>query len=299
METPNGLLIVDKPAGFTSHDVVAKLRGVLGTRRIGHGGTLDPMATGVLVVLVGPATRAAEYAAAQRKEYIAALRFGQESDTQDSTGRVLSTGPDTVTRADYDRSVTALTGEILQLPPMYSALKVGGKKLVDLARQGQQVERQPRPVTIHEIETLFFDGHEARLRIVCSKGTYVRTLCHDLGHLAGTCAVMTALRRTRSGAFTLQQAQTLDAIETRAARGDKPDLLPVDGLFAHLPAAEVDEDGWRRAQNGAFIAPAHLSAPLPPEGELMRVYHQGQFRFLGRSGRLDKGGRALFVHKNF
>ena len=180
----NGILIIDKPTDWTSHDVVAKLRGILHEKRIGHAGTLDPMATGVLPVFVGRATRAVEFAAEREKEYLAGLRLGQVTDTQDVTGSTLSTAPVSVTREDVEKILAQFRGDIQQIPPMYSAIKKEGKKLYELARRGQEVERQPRPITIYELELLDqLSPTDYTLRVKCSKGTYVRTLCHDIGRI--------------------------------------------------------------------------------------------------------------------
>ena len=180
---PNGIVIVDKPAGWTSHDVVAKLRGVFHEKRIGHGGTLDPMATGVLPVFVGRATRAVEFFESSEKEYVAGLRLGMTTDTEDTTGTALSESPVAVTAEQVERAVADLCGEQLQTPPMYSAVKVGGKKLYELARAGKTAERRPRAITI--FETLGGEGAEYTFRVRCSKGTYVRSLCRDLGQALG------------------------------------------------------------------------------------------------------------------
>ena len=195
----NGILIVDKPAGWTSHDVVAKLRGLLGEKRIGHGGTLDPMATGVLPVFVGRATRAVEFMENAGKEYEALLRPGLETDTQDTTGRVLRETPVKLTAAELEAVLPAFCGEIEQLPPMYSAIKVQGKKLYEYARKGQEAERKPRRVTIERLELLGERKGDFLLRVACSKGTYIRTLCADIGEKLGCGAAMAGLRRTRAG----------------------------------------------------------------------------------------------------
>ena len=181
----NGIIIVDKPSGWTSQDVAAKLRGVFHERRIGHGGTLDPMATGVLPVFVGRATRAAEFMESAQKEYIAGLRLGMTTNTQDTSGETLQTAPVCVTRQELEAALKQFTGPIEQIPPMYSAIKIGGKKLYELARKGQEIERKPRPVTIYALELLDGDGADWTIRVRCSKGTYVRTLCHDIGAALG------------------------------------------------------------------------------------------------------------------
>ena len=231
---PNGIIIIDKPAGWTSMDVCAKLRGILGERRIGHAGTLDPMATGVLPVFVGSATRAVEFAEKGDKEYLAGLRLGLVTNTQDTTGEVLEKYPVSVTRPELTALLERFTGDILQIPPMYSAIKRNGKKLYELARQGVEVERAPRPVTIHELELLGWPdaGEDFSLRVRCSKGTYIRTLCHDIGQALGCGGCMSSLRRTMAAGFTLDQAVTLKQVQERGAAA----LMPADSLFARYPA---------------------------------------------------------------
>ena len=209
----NGILIIDKPQDWTSQDVCAKLRGVFHEKRIGHAGTLDPMATGVLPVFVGRATRAVEFASEGEKEYLAGLRLGTVTDTQDVTGTVLETRPVSVGREDLEAALEYFRGDIQQVPPMYSAIKIRGKKLYELARRGREVERPPRPITIFSLtaeeqlsETDFL------LRVRCSKGTYVRTLCHDVGQRLGCGGTMFSLRRTMAAGFSLDQARTLEAV---------------------------------------------------------------------------------------
>ena len=298
----NGVLIVNKPRDFTSFDVVAKLRGILHERRIGHGGTLDPMATGVLPIFVGGATRAADMAAAQEKEYIADFALGYATDTQDSTGTQTARSDKQVLQRDVQAAVDAMQGEQQQLPPMYSAVKVGGKRLYELARKGVEIERTPRPITVHEAELLAFDApsQTGKLRILCSKGTYVRTLIHDLGETLGTHAVMTALQRTKSGQYTLAQSLTLDDIQA-AADSDRLEelLLPTDSLFLAYPAVTIDDYGYQRAQNGAFISPEHVTDMPTQAGTLCRVYYAGAFWMLGRVDTLERGGLALFYEKRF
>lgn len=189
----NGILLVDKPAGWTSHDVVAKLRGVLGERRMGHSGTLDPMATGLLVVFAGRATRAVSFSENHTKCYEAHLRLGLTTDTQDTTGTVLSRAERAVSRAELEAVLPQFRGDILQVPPMYSALKVDGKKLYEIARRGGEVARKARPVTIEELTVLGEADGDYILRVRCSKGTYIRTLCHDIGAALGCGGVMSAL----------------------------------------------------------------------------------------------------------
>ena len=227
-----GILLIDKPSGWTSSDVVAKLRGVLRERRIGHSGTLDPMATGLLVVFVGRATRAVEFAESQEKRYRAGLRLGLETDTQDITGHPVGGEKRDVSVEELEKALASFRGEIEQIPPMYSAIKVKGQKLYEIARRGGEVERQPRRITIHELALLGRDGEDFLLDVRCSKGTYVRTLCHDIGRTLGCGGCMSSLRRTRAGAFRLEDAHTLDEVQ-KAADAGQPEslLLPVDTLF--------------------------------------------------------------------
>ena len=240
---PDGILIIDKPAGWTSMDVCAKLRGALREKRVGHGGTLDPMATGVLPVFVGQATKAVEYAENTQKEYVGGLRLGLVTDTQDITGNVLETRPVTVTASDVEAALSHFTGELEQIPPMYSAVKIRGKKLYELARKGKEVERPPRRVTIDQLELLErVSETDYRFRCLCSKGTYVRTLCHDIGAALGCGGTLYDLRRTRAAGFTLADAVTLEtALESGAAA-----LRPVDTLFQAYPALRTPSPGVER-----------------------------------------------------
>ena len=218
----NGVLLVNKPAGWTSHDVVAKLRGVLQIRKIGHAGTLDPMSTGVLVLLIGTATKQASQYEADDKAYIAGLRLGYRSDTYDVTGEQTGVGA-TVTRAALESALAGFRGDIMQVPPMYSAVKVQGKKLYEYARKGREVEREPRRVVIKRLElteTAPDSGQDWNLLIECSKGTYVRSLCNDIGDALGVGGVMSSLVRTRSGTFTLDECHTLEEIIENAKDGD-------------------------------------------------------------------------------
>ncbi|MCI9644006.1 MAG: tRNA pseudouridine(55) synthase TruB [Oscillibacter sp.] len=240
---PNGILIIDKPAGWTSMDVCAKVRGILREKRVGHGGTLDPMATGVLPVFVGRATRGVEFAEKGWKEYAAGLRLGVSTDTQDVTGTVLETRPVTAGREDVEAALAAFRGDIQQVPPMYSAVKIQGKKLYELARRGKEVERKPRPVTIRELELLEAEsGTDYRLRCLCSKGTYIRTLCHDIGQRLGCGGTLYSLRRTMAAGFTLAEAVTLEEVQDRG----EALLQPLDGLFAQYPALTVRSPGQEK-----------------------------------------------------
>ena len=269
----NGIVIVDKPAGWTSQDVTARLRRVFQTRRIGHGGTLDPMATGVLPVFVGRATRGVEFFEHAEKTYEAVLRLGIATDTEDITGTVLEEKPVCVTGEQLEAVLEQFRGPILQVPPMYSALKINGQKLVDLARKGREVERQPRPITIHRLECLEFSGQTARLLVRCSKGTYIRTLCKDIGEALGCGGCMAALCRVQAGEYTIAEAvplQTLLETENPEAY-----LRGVDTMFRDLPALTLTPNQEKRCRCGNSFS---LSAP---EGKY-RVYSQsGEFLMLG------------------
>ncbi|MCD7947498.1 MAG: tRNA pseudouridine(55) synthase TruB [Oscillospiraceae bacterium] len=274
----NGMLVIDKPEGWTSHDVVAKCRRLLAERRIGHAGTLDPMATGVLPIFVGRATRAVEFAAAEGKEYLAGLRLGLTTDTQDTTGQVLTQTEADVTRETLEGALAAFRGDIMQVPPMYSALKRDGRKLYELARAGKAVERTARPVTISALEIVAQTAPDTyTLRVACSKGTYVRTLCHDIGQALGCGGVMCMLRRTKAAGFTLEQAVALPALEKLAAQGEAQNLLlPVDTYFGRHPAVTVGGQALKQARNGAAFSCA------VPDG-LWRVYgDDGEFLLLGK-----------------
>ena len=274
----NGILVIDKSAGWTSQDVTAKLRGVLHERRVGHGGTLDPMATGVLPVFIGRATRAAEFLESAEKEYIAGLRLGTVTDTQDTSGNVLETHPVTAAREEVQAALRQFLGPIEQIPPMYSAVKMNGQKLYELARKGKEVERKPRSITIHELELLEGEGTEYTLRVRCSKGTYVRTLCHDLGRALGCGGCMSSLRRTRAGSFTLSQAVTMQQVLDFAAEHDPQQLLmPVDAIFAEHPPLIVTMGQAGKLKNGAQIRDWQFKPST------YRVYAEdGEFLLLGR-----------------
>ena len=272
----NGILIIDKPQDWTSMDVCAKLRGALGERRIGHAGTLDPMATGVLPVFVGRATRAVEFAGEGDKEYLAGLRLGTVTDTQDVTGRILEEHPVQVTRSALEEALAPFRGEIQQLPPMYSAIKINGKKLYELARKGREVERKPRTITIHSLEV---EGQESAtdfyLRVRCSKGTYVRTLCHDIGRALGCGGTMFSLRRTMACGFTLEDALPLEQV--LHAPDPTALLLGVDVYFAGRPILILEPPAEKKVRNGMTI-------PLPdvPEGEYRVYSREREFLALSR-----------------
>ena len=297
-----GILIVDKPADWTSQDVAAKLRGVFHERRVGHGGTLDPMATGVLPVFLGRATRAVPFFESAEKEYVAGVRFGLVTDTQDTTGNVLAEAPVDVTESQLRQALSSFEGGYDQVPPMYSAIQKDGVRLYDLARKGKEVERESRFIALPLLELLSFDPPRGKLRVRCSKGTYIRTLCHDLGQRLGCGGAMSALTRVQAGDFSLEDALTLGEVEQLVKEGTlQQHILPVDRLFASLPAVTLTEEGAKRARNGAHAAQKHLlSGAIPPVDSLCRVYTpEGEFLMTGKGGLLDMGPPAIFCHKIF
>ena len=269
----NGIILVDKPQGWTSHDVVAKLRGIYQQRRIGHSGTLDPMATGVLAVFLGRGTRAVELCENDEKEYVAELLLGTVTNTQDITGEVLEQHPVEVSRQQLEAVLEQFLGPQQQIPPMYSAVKIGGKKLYELARKGQSVERKPRSIVIHELELCDFDGKTARIRVVCSKGTYIRTLCHDIGAKLSVGGCMKELLRTKVGRFELSESLTLDELqklkeEDRLAEA----VLPVEEVFKELPEIRSDtEELDKLLKNGNPFRSRAVKAVKG--GDMFRVYH--------------------------
>ena len=265
----DGIVIVDKPQDWTSQDVVSKLRGVLKTRRIGHGGTLDPMATGVLPVFVGRATRGVEFFEHAEKTYETLLRLGMTTDTEDITGTVLKEQDAFVTGEMVEAVLTRFRGQIQQIPPMYSAIKVNGQKLYDLARKGKEVEREPRTITIHELTLLGMEAEGIRLRVRCSKGTYIRTLCKDIGEALGCGGCMAELRRVTAGEYTIEKAVPLRTLIESEDPGAY--LLPVDSMFAAYPAVELTAKQEKCCRNGVAFT-------CDLESGTYRVYDQkGEF----------------------
>jgi tRNA pseudouridine55 synthase len=260
----NGTLVIDKPAGITSHDVVARVRRIIGERRVGHTGTLDPFATGLLVILVGKATRLMQFISGVEKEYEALVRFGYATDTGDVTGQRLDVrgqGPQSLRAEDIEAAMTSLRGDITQVPPMYSAKKVKGEKLYELARRGEQIERQPVKVTIYEFEALNVNGRllgvredatiDLKVRVICSAGTYVRTLAEDLGARLGVGAHLATLRRTRAGRFGIESAITLERLaELSDANSISDVMISLDTTVGHLPGVVMNESDVRRVTNG-------------------------------------------------
>ena len=270
----NGIVIVDKPQGWTSQDVTARLRRVFNTRRIGHGGTLDPMATGVLPVFVGRATRGVEFFEHAQKTYEATIRLGLTTDTEDVTGAVLERKGPHISEQEFLDILPRFRGEIMQVPPMYSALKVNGQKLCDLARKGKEVERQPRPIQIYELECLAFQGETARLMVRCSKGTYIRTLCKDIGEALGCGGCMEALRRVSAGEYRIDEAVPLQ--ELLDAEDPARYLRNVDTMFRDRLAVTLTANQEKRCRNGNSFSVAL-------EDGTYRAYSQsGEFLMLAQ-----------------
>ena len=270
----NGIVIVDKPQGWTSQDVTARLRRVFNTRRIGHGGTLDPMATGVLPVFVGRATRGVEFFEHAEKTYETVLRLGITTDTEDISGTVLTEQDAFVTGEMLEKTLEKFRGEIMQVPPMYSALKINGQKLVDLARKGREVERQPRPITIHELTLLGMEAEGIRLRVRCSKGTYIRTLCKDIGEALGCGGCMAELRRVSAGEYRIEEAVLLQVLlETETP---EQYLRPVDSMFRNYPKVVLTPKQETRCRNGNSFS-------VKMEDGTYRAYGQnGEFLMLAK-----------------
>lgn len=278
-EAPHGVLVVDKPTGPTSHDVVDRVRRALGTRRVGHTGTLDPFATGVLPVCVGRATRLARFLAGGEKVYRATARLGFATATDDVQGEPLSEPvPVQITHADVARACAGLIGELEQLPPLYSAKRVDGQRLYDRARRGEAVERRPSRVTVFALDLLAVDGERVEFEVRCSAGTYVRALARDLGAALGVGAHLTALRRVRSGSFGLDQAVTWDAL----APGIISRLIPLAGLLTDWPAVTVGPEGREALRHGRPLARRHVLAGFPDQPPQ-------------RLRALDAGGRVLLA----
>ena len=294
MNELKGIICIDKPSGFTSFDVVAKLRGILKTRKLGHSGTLDPAATGVLPVFAGGATKAISLLPDSDKTYIAGFRLGITTDTQDITGSITAEHPvPHLTVEELEAALADFRGDILQLPPMYSAVQVNGRRLYDLARQGIEVEREKRPVTIRRLELISFDGKEGTLSVECSKGTYIRTLINDIGDILGSGGVMTSLRRTTACGFTLDDCFTFEQLETMNGSFDAA-FRPVESVFSHLPALYLSEEKTKAYKNGVKLDMSRLDADRSLHD--FRVYGGGEFLGVAHA---DYEKNELRVTRNF
>ena len=288
-----GIICIDKPEGFTSFDVVAKVRGITKHRKIGHGGTLDPMATGVLPLFFGRAAKATELMPVQDKRYTATFRLGIATDTQDITGKVLARQETRVTREMVEEALRPIRGPIKQLPPMFSAVWVDGRRLYDLARKGIEIEREPRDVVIHSLELLAFDeeNQECTIDVKCSKGTYIRTICHDVGEALGVGGVLTALRRTETLGFSIQECYTLEQLCDIMAQGELDQkMMPVDAAFREYGRMYLSPAQAQMFLNGVRL---DLDRTRCPKGDgLVRVYEPGRFLGLARPDR-DAGDLVI------
>lgn len=286
----NGVINVYKEKGFTSHDVVAKMRGILKQKKIGHTGTLDPDAEGVLPVCLGSGTKLCDMLTDKSKEYVATVQLGVQTDTQDMSGKVLKEAEVHVTDEEVRQVVSNFVGDIMQIPPMYSALKINGQKLYELARKGQEVERKPRPITIHEIEILEMHLPEFKIRVKCSKGTYIRTLCNDIGEQLGCYGAMKTLLRTKVSPFVLEDAHTLEEIEKIRDEDRLSEIIvPVDVIFAKLPECIVKKEFQKFIDNGnsfyvnqiaSLGGEKEISKSQLQDGYQVRVYNE-EHRFYG------------------
>lgn len=266
MGGPEGLLLIDKPTGVTSHDCVATVRGALGTRKVGHAGTLDPMATGLLLIGVGRATRLLRFLGDLPKTYEGTGRLGEETDTLDAEGEIVRRATVHVAREDVERACASLVGESMQRPPAFSAVKVGGRKLYEAARKGEALEAEPRRIRLDEFDVLSFDDTSFDFRVVCSGGTYVRVLVADVGSALGCGAHLERLRRTAIGPFRVEEGVPADA----------PGVpLPLERAVAHLPRLDLEPEEARVAANGSILGPAGIEGPYGvygPEGRLIGIY---------------------------
>ena len=277
----SGIVVVNKHAGVTSNDIVIKLRRLFGTRQVGHTGTLDPMATGVLPVLIGRAVKASENITAENKRYTAHLKLGITTDTEDTTGTVLTTSENIPSESAVLYACASFTGDILQTPPMYSALKVNGRKLVDLAREGITVERRARPITVHSLNAVRLEEDLYELGVCCSKGTYIRTLCADIGAKLGCGGAMASLTRTESGPFTLAESYTIDQLEGMTEAERAACVIPLEKFFLDCPAVDMPAFYARLARNGCEIYQKKIRTDFPV-GTTVRMIHDGVFFALGQ-----------------
>ena len=290
LSEPCGVLIINKPQGPTSHDIVNKVRRLYSTKKVGHTGTLDPMATGVLVVLIGRAAKACEYSLSDRKIYTATLRLGIETDTEDTTGNILKEYPVTVNEKDVKDILSGFRGRIKQTPPMYSALKVGGKKLCDIAREGGTVEREAREIEVYSISAEHIEGNDYKLEVECSAGTYIRTLCADIGKALGCGGAMASLERSSACGFPISEAHTIDEIEQLSVDERLALLRPVEEIFNELEAVKLPAFYEKLFRSGCEIYIKKAKLPEYPVGTRLRVLDSmGGFFALGEVREYENG----------
>ncbi len=281
-DTVSGVVIINKHEGVTSHRIISILRRMYDTQRVGHTGTLDPMATGVLPVMIGRAVKASDYLMMHDKEYVCEMKLGLTTDTEDITGEVLLRSDEIPTEDEVRAACASFVGKIMQVPPMYSAVKVGGRKLIDIAREGGEVEREAREVTVHSMDVTKLSDDTYSIRVECSKGTYIRTLCNDIGKKLGCGAVMSKLTRTRTGSFTLDEAYTIEQLEQMTFKERLALARPVESLFLELRAVEIPDFFAKLIVAGCPLFQKKLRVSIP-EGELVRVRNRGRFLALARA----------------
>ncbi len=291
---PDGIILIDKPKGITSHSAVYRMRRLLRTQKIGHTGTLDPDATGLLVVLVGRAAKAAEYITSDEKEYEAIMRLGIATDTQDAGGEVIFSSDDIPDEQEVISAAMSFSGEYAQIPPMYSALKQNGRKLVDLARKGIEVERQPRGVRIENIEIKKINDTDYSMSVLCSKGTYIRTLCDDIGKKLGCGGCMASLRRTKSGNFSLSDAITLDFAAELSYEELCERLIPTESLFSDLPIITLDGFFLKLCKSGCEIYQKKIKTDFII-GQRVRLYDEDGFFALGEVREFEEGAAVKSI----
>lgn len=298
--TASGILCINKPSGFTSHDVVNKLRRLYNTKKVGHTGTLDPMATGVLIVLIGGAVKASEYLMSQKKAYTAGLRLGMTSDTEDISGKILTSSENLPKKEEVFEVCQTFVGDLMQIPPMYSALKVGGKKLVDIARSGETVEREARPISIYRLdcECINEESGDYTLFVECSKGTYIRTLCADIGAKLGCGGLMSSLERRENCGFSLNEAHTLDEIEALDMPKRVKLLAPIERAFSDYTRLNIIPFYANLARNGVRLFASKV-APSACLGEKFALYEGENFFAIAESVLNDDGELVLRVMKQF
>ncbi len=290
MTEPSGILIINKHGGTTSHDIVNRVRRLFNTKRVGHTGTLDPLATGVLVVLVGRAAKAAEYLSSDTKGYRAVIRFGLTTDTEDITGQTLTTSDNIPTPDSVAETCKKFVGDIEQIPPMYSALKVGGQKLCDLARRGVEVERKPRKILIDRLEVTPTDSaSDYILDVTCSAGTYIRTLCADIGNSLGCGAVMAELERTEAGGFFLEDSITVSELEELSFDERVSRLLPTESLFSELPAVALPTFYEKLCRNGCEIYQKKIGSHFDIGTRVRLADHENSFFAIGEVREYESG----------
>ncbi len=302
--TPSGIILINKPSGFTSHDVVNKLRRLYNTKKVGHTGTLDPMATGLLIVLIGNAVKASEYLMSSEKCYRAGLRLGMTSDTEDISGEILTKCETLPKKEEVFATCAEFTGETMQIPPMYSAIKVGGKKLVDLARKGENIEREPRKINVYSLDPMCINEESGDyiLDVKCSKGTYIRTLCADIGASLGCGGLMSSLDRRENCGFSIESAHTLDEIEALDMDAREKLLIPVENAFSDYAKLALNEHYTALAKNGVRIYLSKLckNASELPLGQRLRIYDsETAFFALAEVAENDDGEKVLRLIKQF